>query len=42
MLTQGGIGLVITKQRKLNVDAMERHVSHEELLLPFDKELFNL
>jgi ureidoglycolate lyase len=34
-----GIGLVITKQRVLSVDAMERHVSREELLLPFNKEI---
>lgn len=34
-----GMGLVITKDRELMVDSMERHVSREELLLPFDKEI---
>ncbi|OBZ19303.1 hypothetical protein A8L34_07260 [Bacillus sp. FJAT-27264] len=34
-----GFGLVITKKREFLVDAMERHVSREELLLTFDKEI---
>ncbi|WP_342565646.1 ureidoglycolate lyase [Paenibacillus sp. FSL R7-0345] len=34
-----GFGLVVTKQRGFTVTAMERHVSREELLLTFDKEI---
>ncbi|MCT1901895.1 ureidoglycolate lyase [Oceanobacillus sojae] len=34
-----GMGLVNTKQRELIVDAMERHVSREELLIALDKEI---
>ncbi|GGG70653.1 ureidoglycolate lyase [Paenibacillus radicis (ex Gao et al. 2016)] len=34
-----GFGLVVTKQREFVVTAMERHVSREELLLTFDREL---
>jgi ureidoglycolate lyase len=34
-----GMGLVVTRERGCRVDVMERHVSREELLLPFDKEI---
>ncbi|MEF2966653.1 ureidoglycolate lyase [Paenibacillus sp. M1] len=34
-----GAGLVVTKEREFQVASMERHVSREELLLPFDKEI---
>jgi len=34
-----GFGLVVTREREFVVTAMERHVSREELLLPFDCEV---
>ncbi|MFD2332927.1 ureidoglycolate lyase [Cohnella sp. GCM10020058] len=34
-----GFGLVVTQRRDSIVDAMERHVSREELLLTFDREI---
>lgn len=34
-----GFGLVETRQREFIVSAMERHVSREELLLTFDREI---
>ncbi|WP_139997480.1 ureidoglycolate lyase [Paenibacillus paridis] len=34
-----GFGLVVTKRREFVVTAMERHVSREELLLTFDREI---
>ncbi|MFS0726916.1 ureidoglycolate lyase [Paenibacillus sp. 1P07SE] len=34
-----GFGLVVTKPREFVVKAMERHVSREELLLTFDREI---
>lgn len=34
-----GFGLVNTKRREFTVTAMERHVSREELLLTFDREI---
>ncbi|MBV6713442.1 ureidoglycolate lyase [Paenibacillus chitinolyticus] len=34
-----GFGLVVTKRREFAVKAMERHVSREELLLTFDREI---
>lgn len=34
-----GMGLVVTRRRELVVTTMERHVSREELLLTFDKEI---
>ena len=34
-----GFGLVVTRKRECVVTAMERHVSREELLLAFDREI---
>ncbi|ANS73495.1 hypothetical protein AWM70_01940 [Paenibacillus yonginensis] len=34
-----GFGLVVTREREPVVAAMERHVSREELLLTFDREI---
>ncbi|MCS7464532.1 ureidoglycolate lyase [Paenibacillus doosanensis] len=34
-----GFGLVVTRRREFVVSAMERHVSREELLLAFDREI---
>ncbi|RUS44968.1 ureidoglycolate lyase [Cohnella sp. AR92] len=34
-----GFGLVVTRRREPIVDSMERHVSREELLLTFDREI---
>lgn len=34
-----GFGLVVTRQREAVVTSMERHVSREELLLTFDREI---
>lgn len=34
-----GMGLVVTRSRGFDIHAMERHVSREELLIAFDREI---
>ncbi|GMX66772.1 hypothetical protein Elgi_60440 [Paenibacillus elgii] len=34
-----GMGLVVTRSRGVDVHSMERHVSREELLIAFDREI---